>query len=247
MTFSTQANSNPTAKRAKPAIFVALLSALIVLTCSACSSSDTKAPAADPASPPVADAEVPAASPVKEAEAEQEEKTKDKVVKNSVDGVNFELLGITTSTLIGDRTAENVGQKDGEYTALGSDIIKVSDYEAVDITMHVENTSDKAITFAPYGWSAVMPDGYKLKNISVVGDISAQIPAGYMGDSTLKVIAQKSMNVKEFILSYDFLDYNDEYNQSLSEVLLKGMTEEEYKTKYGEKFVPTKISFDVNR
>lgn len=164
----------------------------------------------------------------------------------TVENVTLTVVNAEKKPVVGDRTADNVGQENGEYFANGSDIVKAADYENIVATVKVDSKSDKAITFSEMGWSAVMPDGYKLEDITVEGDISGQIPSNYSGESTVTILAKKSLNVSNLNLNYSFMDYNDEWNAAMSDILQNSLTEDQYKAKYGDKFTPTEMVFNIS-
>jgi hypothetical protein len=162
-----------------------------------------------------------------------------------LDNISMKVLDAKKEAVVGDRTADNVSKKNGEYFANGSDIVKATDYERIIISMQVENKSNKAITFNQMGWSATMSDGFKLKNITIDGDINGQVPSNYSGASKVSILAKKSLKVSSFKLTYNLMDYNDEWNAALGDLLKNGLSEEQFNKKYGDKFVSKPIDFNI--
>lgn len=162
-----------------------------------------------------------------------------------LDKISITIVDAKKEAVIGDRTQDNYAKKGGEYIAYGSDIVKAADYDKIVVTVQVDNKSEKAISFSSMGWLAVMPDGYKLDNITVDGDIEGQVPSNYSGTSTVNVIVKKSLNLSTFKLNLNLMDYNDEWTAAMGDIFKNGLTEQQYNEKYGDKFVPKPLSFDV--
>lgn len=164
----------------------------------------------------------------------------------TVDNMTITIVKAEKKDVVGDRTADNFTKENGEYFADGSDIVKAADYENIVITVNVNSKYDKAITFSEMGWSAEMTDGYKLKNISVDGDIKGQIPSNYSGESTVNILAKKALNISKLKLKYSFMDYNDEWSAALKDTIQNSLSESQFKAKYGDKFTPKEMVFNIN-
>jgi len=213
-----------------------LLFAALVISLSACSSNDKYVNSVNSDS---------SSSTMSTVQSTTSSETVSSTTNSILDSVSMKVIEAKKESVVGDRTAENVGKDNGEYFADGSDIVKAADYENITITIQVDNKSNKAITFSQMGWSAVMPDGSKLDKITVDGDIEGQIPSNYSGTSKILILAKKSLNISSFKLSYNLMDYNDEWNAALSDLMQNGLTEEQFNAKYDNKFVSKKIDFDV--
>lgn len=164
----------------------------------------------------------------------------------TVDNMTITIVKAEKKAVVGDRTSDNFAKENGEYFADGTDIVKAADYENIVITVKVDSKADKAITFNEMGWSAVMVDGYKLKPITVDGDIKGQIPSNYSGESTVNILVKKSLNVSTLKLNYSFIDYNDEWSTALKDTIQNSLSESQFKAKYGNKFTPKEMLFNIN-
>lgn len=163
------------------------------------------------------------------------------------DGIVITITGVKVSDVVGDRTQDNYGKENGEYFANGSDVVKASDYELVEIDVKVENKSDRAITFSQFGWSAEQADGYKFKNIGVTGKLKEQIPSNYTTEEKLSILKEKALATEKLMLNYNLIDYNEEWNKAMGEAVSGTLNEKQWKEKYGDKFnKPIKFELKLN-
>ncbi|MBA2906925.1 DUF4352 domain-containing protein [Clostridium saccharobutylicum] len=177
-------------------------------------------------------------------DSKQQEETSSNT--NTVDGIKFTVNSVSKEPVKGDRTKDNVAAKNGEYFAKGSTNVKASDYEYIVIGLKIENTTNKAIALSKYGWSAEMKDGYKLKDNTISDDLKGQIASNNYVEGQVKVLAEKKLNVKEFKLKYNIIDYTN-FDKMLSDAV-SGKSESECKSKYPELFKENyaKLNIEVN-
>ncbi|QOR33856.1 hypothetical protein IMX26_10130 [Clostridium sp. 'deep sea'] len=151
------------------------------------------------------------------------------------DKISMAITAVSVTDVIGDRTQDNYGKENGQYFAIGSEIVKASDYEQIEISVSIENKSDKAMSFSFMGWSATLPDGYNLENLEVTGKLDEQIPTNYSCEEKIIIIKEKAIKAEKLNLTYSLLDYNEEWQQDLWASIGGTLTEKEYKAKYSPK------------
>lgn len=146
------------------------------------------------------------------------------------------VISTEISQPIGDRTADNVGQENGDYFAIGSDIVACADYDSIHVTAQLTNTTGELLNTSATAWSATMEDGYEL------GLFQDGVGVGIMNDGTLgKQIQSNSTETFEFdiykkkdvvgnkiILSYRDINYGDKYNEMMK-MAFSGSSEEDCK------------------
>ncbi|MDB2161496.1 hypothetical protein [Clostridium butyricum] len=159
------------------------------------------------------------------------------------DGVKLILESVTKQPVKGDRTQDNVVEDNGEYFANGSDIAKAIDYEYITVKIKIENSTDKAITLSENGWSAKMEDGYRLKNCTLSKELKEQIASNNFIDGEVKILAQKKLNVQNFELSYNLIDYTN-FDKMVSDAI-SGKSENQCKREYPELFKENYIKFNI--
>lgn len=159
------------------------------------------------------------------------------------DGVKLILESVTKQPVKGDRTQDNVVEDNGEYFANGSDIAKAIDYEYITVKIKIENSTDKAITLSENGWSAKMEDGYRLKNCTLSKELKEQIASNNFIDGEVKILAQKKLNVQNFELSYNLIDYTN-FDKMVSDAI-SGKSENQCKRDYPELFKENYIKFNI--
>lgn len=159
------------------------------------------------------------------------------------DGVKLILESVTKQPVKGDRTQDNVVEDNGEYFANGSDIAKAIDYEYITVKIKIENSTDKAITLSKNGWSAKMEDGYRLKNCTLSKELKEQIASNNFIDGEVKILAQKKLNVQNFELSYNLIDYTN-FDKMVSDAI-SGKSENQCKREYPELFKENYIKFNI--
>ena len=164
--------------------------------------------------------------------------------EKTVDGVKFTLSNVSREDVKGDRTQDNVSAENGEYFAIGSKTVKASDYEYIVVKFKIENTTDKAIALSKYGWTATMKDGYKLKDITLNDDLKGQIASNNYIDGIVTVLAEKKLNVNQFDLKYNLIDYTN-FDKMVSDAI-SGKSEAECKTKYPELFKENYATFNID-
>lgn len=170
-------------------------------------------------------------------ESKNESKAVGYAIGNSieVDGIAFTISSCQVKPIIGDRTKDNYSAKNGEYFAIGNNIVKVADYEQIEIDVKIENKTDKAITFSSVGWSAKLKDGYKFKDLNVIGKIGEQFPSKYIGEGKISIIKEKAINADVLLLTYELMDYNEEWQKAIGAAIKGELTEEQYKAKFSSK------------
>lgn len=159
------------------------------------------------------------------------------------DGVKLILESVTKQPVKGDRTQDNVVEDNGEYFANGSDIAKAIDYEYITVKIKIENSTDKAITLSENGWSAKMEDGYRLKNCTLSKELKEQIASNNFIYGQVKILAQKKLNVQNFELSYNLIDYTN-FDKMVSDAI-SGKSENQCKREYPELFKENYIKFNI--
>lgn len=159
------------------------------------------------------------------------------------DGVKLILESVTKQPVKGDRTQDNVAEDNGEYFANGSDIAKAIDYEYITVKIKIENSTDKAITLSENGWSAKMEDGYRLKNCTLSKELKEQIASNNSIDGEVKILGQKKLNVQNFELSYNLIDYTN-FDKMVSDAI-SGKSENQCKREYPELFKENYIKFNI--
>lgn len=159
------------------------------------------------------------------------------------DGVKLILESVTKQPVKGDRIQDNVVEDNGEYFANGSDIAKAIDYEYITVKIKIENSTDKAITLSENGWSAKMEDGYRLKNCTLSKELKEQIASNNFIDGEVKILAQKKLNVQNFELSYNLIDYTN-FDKMVSDAI-SGKSENQCKREYPELFKENYIKFNI--
>ncbi|NMF04587.1 hypothetical protein ACUH7Y_09710 [Clostridium beijerinckii] len=163
--------------------------------------------------------------------------------EKTVDGIKFTLESVTREPVKGDRTKDDFAQNNGEYFAIGPKVVKASDYENIVINLKIENTTDKAIEISEYGWTAKMKDGYKLNDSLNDKDIDKQIASHNDIEGAIKILVEKKLDVKEFNLNYNLIDYTN-FDKMLGEAV-SGKSEAECKAKYPELFKENYVTFNI--
>ena len=127
-----------------------------------------------------------------------------------------------------------VGQENSEYFAIGSDIVKCSDYINVHIVVELTNNREELFTTNLMAWSAEMEDGYKLNfNSNNYSDV--QIQSGSTAKVELDILKENTVKGDKIILTYTDINYDDTYTEFFQKAL-GGSTEEELRKDYPQYF-----------
>lgn len=156
---------------------------------------------------------------------------------------NVKIISTEISEPVGDRTADNVGQENGEYFAMGSDIVKCSDYDNIHVVAELTNNRDILLKTSAGAWSAKMEDGYELGlyqdgagvNLLYEGDLGKQIQAGSSETVEFDILKEKSVKGDKIILNYTDINYDDTYTEFFQKAL-SGTSEAELKKDYPQFF-----------
>lgn len=168
------------------------------------------------------------------AEAVKNEEMKQEEVSGNDALTSIKILEQVVSEPVGDRTADNIGQENGEYFAIGSDIVKCSDYDNVHVVVELTNNRDELFTTNMMAWSAEMEDGYSL-NINNNDYSDIQIQSGSTAKIELDILKEKTIKGDKIILTYTDINYDDTYAEFLNKAL-SGATEEECRKEYPQYF-----------
>ncbi|WP_410495000.1 hypothetical protein QTL86_12680 [Cellulosilyticum sp. ST5] len=137
---------------------------------------------------------------------------------------------------VGDRTADNVGQENGDYFAIGSDIVACADYDSIHVTAQLTNTTGELLNTSAIAWSAKMEDGYELGlfqdgvgiGIMNEGTLSKQIQANSTETFEFDIYKKKDVTGSKIILNYRDINYGDKYNEMMK-MAFSGSSEEDCK------------------
>ena len=168
------------------------------------------------------------------ADAVKNDEMKQEEVSQNDTLTSIKIVEQVISEPVGDRTADNIGQENGEYFAIGSDIVKCSDYDNIHIVVELTNNRDELFTTNMMAWSAEMGDGYKLNfNNNNYSDI--QIQSGSNAKIELDILKEKTIKGDKIILTYTDINYDDTYAEFFKKAL-SGATEEECRKEYPQYF-----------
>lgn len=177
--------------------------------------------------------------------ANQEAEQQQEVLTATVGNVTYEITGVTLEPVKGDRTADNYDDPDGEYFALGSDIVKAADYKNIVINYTIHNKSDKAVGYATWAWDFRLPDGYKIETSNNLSDLDlVQVPSKSKEDVVIILPVKADLNVDVLNLEYGYLDYNEEYWDDFGKAITGEITEKEYKNKYKTQLMKFKVKVE---
>lgn len=180
--------------------------------------------------------------PVQKEASSPNQVTKDKVygirdIASPIDGISITVTGLKLQDPKGDRTKDNVSSANGDYFGHGSGIAKASDYNQIIIDVLIENNTDKVINTSLAGWAATLQDGYKLENFnyseSTMDPLGVkQIPSHNKVAFSLQSIIEKTVTINEINLTYNFLDYNDEWLKAIQDFNTGKLTKDDYVNKF---------------
>ena len=151
----------------------------------------------------------------------------------TVKGISVAVTSCKLSGVVGDRTKDNYSKKNGPYFALGSKIVKASDYNQITLSFKISNKTKKVYNFSRIGLKVKLPDGTDLSNfIDASSENEKQVSAGATENVLLKFYKENKVKANKLILTYDFLDYTDGLNSDIYSVALGKMTVPAFNKKY---------------
>ena len=83
--------------------------------------------------------------------------------------------------------------------------------------------------------------GYKLEHITVEGKIGEQIPSNYTAEGKVIIIKEKAIQTDQLKLTYNLMDYNEEWREAIWQLLSGEFDAEEYTAKFN----PRPVVFDI--
>lgn len=97
----------------------------------------------------------------------------------------------------------------------------------------VKNESDTAFGYVTT-WEGRLSDGYKLETWTDLMSMDLkQVPAGGEKTDTAYFLIDDSVDPNEITVSYNFMDYGEEYWADFGKIMTGEMGQEEYMSKYG--------------
>lgn len=168
----------------------------------------------------------------KESETQQEDRP-----------TNVKIISTKISIPIGDRTADNVSDENGDFFAIGSDIVKCSDYDNVHVIAELTNNRDILYETSALAWSAKMDDGYELgifqdgSSVGLMnkGDLDKQIQGGSSVTVEFDILKEKSLNGDKVILTYWDVDHGEQFDKFMGSAM-SGESEEKIKKEFPQYF-----------
>ena len=98
----------------------------------------------------------------------------------------------------------------------------------------VKNESDTAFGYVTT-WEGRLSDGYKLKTWADLMSMDLkQVPAGGEKRDTAYFLIDDSVDPNEITVSYNFMDYGEEYWADFGKIMTGEMGQDEYMSKYGD-------------
>lgn len=155
----------------------------------------------------------------------------------------IKIISTEVSEPLGDRTADNYADENGEYFAIGSDIVKCSDYDNIHVVAELTNNRENLLKTSAIAWSAKMEDGYNLElfqngiGIGMMndGDLGKQIQSGSSVTVEFDILKEKTIKGNKIILTYTDINYDDTYTEFFQKAL-SGSSEEELQKEYPQFF-----------
>mgnify|MGYP002510148042 CR=1 FL=1 len=128
--------------------------------------------------------------------------------------------GITIST--GTFLVEPYEDNQGEYT------------RRIVMEFTIKNESDTAFGYVTT-WEGRLSDGYKIETwVDLMSMDLKQVPAGGEKTDTAYFLIDDSVDPNEITVSYNFMDYGEEYWDDFGKIMTGEMGQEEYMIKYGD-------------
>ncbi len=132
---------------------------------------------------------------------------------------------------------------------VSSDTFSVEPFENAEgytkricVTFNFENNTDKAFGYIS-SCDGRLSDGYELKGWSDISSMSLnQIPSHSSKEVQMYLLADDTVDLEKINVSYDFMDYDQEYWDDFGKILTGDITQEEYEKKYGNK---QELNFEV--
>lgn len=174
--------------------------------------------------------------------------TKEEANTKTVDGLTLNATA-KIETVKGDRTKDNVADKNGEYFADGSNIVKASDYKNIVVDIDVKNDTDKVVNLNSLNFSGELQDGYKLKtHISLTGDKQDdQVQSKASGKCQVSYIVKNDIKTDKIKLTYLWVKNKEEFAKLIKDPNISKISEKEAKEKYKDVFTTIKLQADINK
>ncbi len=159
-----------------------------------------------------------------ESESSREEETQSDVPEESdqmQESNNTHTVdGITIST--GTFSVEPYEDNQGEYT------------KRIVMEFTIKNESDSAFGYVTT-WEGRLSDGYKLKTWADLMSMDLnQVASGSEKTDKAYFLLDDSIDPDEITVSYNFMDYGEEYWEDFGKIVTGEMGEDEYMSKYGD-------------
>lgn len=162
-------------------------------------------------------------------ESEESESSSEEEIKNEVPEESDQVQesnnthtvdGITIS--VNTFSVEPYEDSQGEYT------------KRIVMEFTIKNESDSAFGYIT-AWEGRLSDGYKLKTwVDIMSMDLNQVPAGGEKTDTSYFLIDDSVDPNEITVSYNFMDYGEEYWADFGKIMTGEMGQEEYMRKYGD-------------
>lgn len=211
---------------------ICLIGCLSILLC-ACSS---------PAPSSATDDNVPASTASEPSQPTSEPEPANEAPSQTADGIVYTITKVELKDVVGDRDADNYSVENGDYFAMGSDLVKSSDWKEIVVSYAIDNTTDAAFGYATIMWEGRLSDGYVVKFDSNLMDFDLmQVPSNGQKEVQVSAYIESSIAVSELQLTYHHLDYSEQFFTDFGKVMAGEMGQKEYESKY----TPTDLEFTV--
>lgn len=177
---------------------------------------------------------------VKKVEAKKELNTQ------TIDGLTLTVTS-KIEAIKGDRTKDNVGDTNGEYIAVGSDIVMANGYKKIEVFVDIKNDTDKTVQMGVFYWGAELQDGYKL-NQTITGDQKDdQVQSKSNGKYEFYYTVKNDIKADKLKLTYLWVKNEDEFKKLVADPNTSKMSEQEATKKYKDVYIGLKFETDIQK
>lgn len=150
---------------------------------------------------------------------------------NPVEGMSITVTNYKFEPIKGDKTQFGENKENGEYFMAGKTLIRVADYKKAVYDIEIKNDTNESVRFANMGWSSIDIGNNTNFYMDIEGSVIGDVAEHSIGKGQIALYISNKYNPNDVLLSYNYLNYGEEWVQIYSDLRSKVISIDEYRDK----------------
>jgi hypothetical protein len=161
---------------------------------------------------------------------------------NPAEGMSITVTNYKLEPVKGDKTQFGENKENGEYYLAGKTLLRVADYKKAVYDIEIKNDTNESVRFANMGWSARNSENSTSFYMDLEGSVVGDVAEHSIEKGQIALYINNKYNPNDVLLSYNYLNYGEEWTQIYSDLRSKAISIDEYRDKVKAVMITWKIA-----